>query len=355
MSAELPASLLLATRKPKSKVRQHSRSTIDSPQTPLRNSASESTHHGANAKTERTPNKHPAPGTYRALVPNYDEFAKLLEGLCQLDFNAILGHVSVDHMQAFSVAYQQHITYLLRIVCERDFVSVENALYLFWRQLPREFTVCLRCDEGVRLVANADDYLYQVVVNTLTGDVLESVPISVTQSIRQFAKSLEVWLSQSFEISVPQAVVELKLDLARRCAHILRRRTSLNHLAQAVRSILHNPEYVGQMIHDWAHIDFASIKEQALWIVRTKESLLTYVESSFRSYLLEGLPLLQWLQWLESLLEQCLAIEMGSGETLEHAARSVILRWSFFSAMVLRDLTLRSANSFGTGDIAADA
>ena len=45
----------------------------------------------------------------------------------------------------------------------------------------------------------------------------------------------------------------------------LRRKTSLTHLAQAARTVLHSSEPVVQMVSDWQSIDFKEIVKQTLW------------------------------------------------------------------------------------------
>ena len=45
----------------------------------------------------------------------------------------------------------------------------------------------------------------------------------------------------------------------------LRRKTSLTHLAQAARTVLHSSEPVLQMVNDWRSIDFNKILKQTLW------------------------------------------------------------------------------------------
>ena len=79
--------------------------------------------------------------------------------------------------------------------------------------------------------------------------------------------------------------------------------------------------------------------------------MLGRVEGGVKGYLYEGAPIGLWMQWLESLMEQWVAVGMADGETLDSAIRSIILRWSFFSSMIMRDLTLRSANAFGISTI----
>ena len=45
----------------------------------------------------------------------------------------------------------------------------------------------------------------------------------------------------------------------------LRRKTSLTHLAQAARTVLHSGDPVTQMVNDWRSIDFNEIVKQTLW------------------------------------------------------------------------------------------
>ena len=53
--------------------------------------------------------------------------------------------------------------------------------------------------------------------------------------------------------------------MARRFAQVLRRQISLNHLCQAARSVVHNPEISAQMLEDWISVDLNSIIKQTLY------------------------------------------------------------------------------------------
>ena len=57
-------------------------------------------------------------------------------------------------------------------------------------------------------------------------------------------------------------------------------------------------------------------------------------------------PLQSWLEWAEGCADQCLAMSTNNG--LEEAGRALILRWSFFTSLLLRDLTLKGGHSFGS-------
>lgn len=288
-------------------------------------------------------------GAFRSLSsPNYDDFAHFLEQICTPVFSNVPPHVAFDSVQAFSLVYQQHIIDLLRAISSHEFAVVEGLSEMFWMNFPPEMLSCLHCDESLRIVAIADDYLYQVLIHTLIPDVLEPVPIVITQNVRQFSKFLEGILQRTLQSPIPSSIIEVKLDSARRFCQVLRRRTSLSHLTQAIRSILCNSEQTHQMLLDWGNVDFHGIKEQCDWIMRLKEGFLNWIEASFRTYLQDGVSLHVWSTWIENITEQCINGEQVMGASLEEACSAVILRWTFYSSMIMRDLTLRSAASFGS-------
>lgn len=55
----------------------------------------------------------------------------------------------------------------------------------------------------------------------------------------------------------------------------------------------------------------------------------------------------QWAEWLNRVVEEVLQPHQGT-ENFPKAARQFLLKWSFYSSMIIRDLTLRSAASFGS-------
>ncbi|TSY41749.1 DNA-binding protein RFX2 [Bagarius yarrelli] len=112
----------------------------------------------------------------------------------------------------------------------------------------------------------------------------------------------------------PQEIVRTKAAVVSAFAQTLRRYTSLNHLAQAARAVLQNTSQINQMLSDLNRVDFANV---------------------------------QWAAWLDSVVSQVLKPHEGSA-SFPRAARQFLLKWSFYSSMVIRDLTLRSAASFGS-------
>ena len=74
---------------------------------------------------------------------------------------------------------------------------------------------------------------------------------------------------------------------------------------------------------------------------------MTRVEESFKATLQQGVGLEGWAAWLEGVVDSLLDTNLPKDAYIG-AARQFLLRWSFYSSMIIRDLTLRSATSFGS-------
>lgn len=76
-------------------------------------------------------------------------------------------------------------------------------------------------------------------------------------------------------------------------------------------------------------------------------STVQRLENEFKAALQQQNSLEQWASWLRMVVDSALK-EYEGRPTFPKAARQFLLKWSFYSSMVIRDLTLRSAASFGS-------
>lgn len=76
-------------------------------------------------------------------------------------------------------------------------------------------------------------------------------------------------------------------------------------------------------------------------------TVVVKLENEFKTTLQQESPLEKWGDWLKSVVDIAL-IDYKDKDTYAKAARQFLLKWSFYSSMVIRDLTLRSAASFGS-------
>lgn len=75
-------------------------------------------------------------------------------------------------------------------------------------------------------------------------------------------------------------------------------------------------------------------------------STVQQLEIEFKAALQQHNTLEQLAAWLRQVVDNALKNYQGKA-SFPKAARQFLLKWSFYSSMVIRDLTLRSATSFG--------
>ncbi|XP_012900824.1 DNA-binding protein RFX2 isoform X2 [Mustela putorius furo] len=277
--------------------------------------------------------------------------------------------ISLHDVKALQLLYRRHCEATLDVVVNLQFHYIEKLWLSFWNSkassgdgpaslpasdgepegavLPKDKLVSLcKCEPILKWMRDCDHILYQALVEILIPDVLRPVPSTLTQAIRNFAKSLEGWLTNAMR-DFPQQVIQTKVGVVSAFAQTLRRYTSLNHLAQAARAVLQNTSQINQMLSDLNRVDFANVQEQASWVCQCEESVVQRLEQDFKLTLQQQSSLDQWATWLDSVVTQVLKEHAGS-PSFPKAARQFLLKWSFYSSMVIRDLTLRSAASFGS-------
>ncbi|KAI8480826.1 regulatory factor X, 4 (influences HLA class II expression), partial [Branchiostoma belcheri] len=140
---------------------------------------------------------------------------------------------------------------------------------------------------------------------------------------------------------------------ARRFSQMLRRQTSLNHLCQASRTVIHSSDITSQMLEDWQAIDIISIVKQTLYTMENgREQEFTLVKKLYKEFetlLEEQAPIEAYTEWLDQMVDRCV-VKLSSHKpgSLRRIARQFLLMWSGFGTRVIRDMTLHSSPSFGS-------
>lgn len=306
-----------------------------------------------------------------AQVQQYQQFletSKPLPDFADVDVHdqALPDGVLLEHLRAFQTLYREHCEAILDVMVNLQFPLVETLWKSFWRfsqsseteslslhnesekRLPKSCLVALcKFEPVLRWTRECDNLLYQTLVEMLIPDVLRPIPSALTQAIRNFAKSLESWLTGAM-MDIPEEMVRVKVVCVNSFSQTLRRYTSLNHLAQAARAVLHNSAQINQMLSDLNRVDFTNVQEQASWVCQCEDRVVQRLEQDFKSTLQQQNSLEQWASWLDAVVTQALKPYESNPAALPRAAKAFLLNWSFYSSMVIRDLTLRSAASFGS-------
>lgn len=182
----------------------------------------------------------------------------------------------------------------------------------------------------------------------------------MTNLLRNFAKTLEPSMKKALQ-NAPGNIAKTKLTSVRLLAQTLKRYTSLNHLAQAARAVFQKEDQIRQMYEDFcrygfgrilsrlSRVDLLNVQEQAGWVCNTDPVLIRSIQNDFKENLYRQKSLEQWAEWMEAVVDQVLAEYHDKPVTIQaKASKNFLLKWSFYSSMIIRDLTLRSAQSFGS-------
>ncbi|XP_044742805.1 DNA-binding protein RFX2 isoform X2 [Chrysoperla carnea] len=271
------------------------------------------------------------------------------------------GECSMEDVDTLRSIYREHCEAFLDAILSLEFTTVESLWREFWRAqdnnngdeceeekyLSKSKLYALCTLEPIQeFMRQVDIQFYQNLVQVLLPDVLRPIPSSLTQAIRNFAKGLESWLNSAMT-GCPPNMLSVKLSAVSAFSQSLRRYTSLNHLAQAARAVLHNGQQIAQMLADLNRVDFHNVQEQASWVCQCDYATVQRLEADFKLTLQQQNSLEQWAGWLKNVVQTILKPYEGK-PNFSTAARQFLLKWSFYSSMVIRDLTLRSAASFGS-------
>ncbi|XP_066843669.1 transcription factor RFX3-like isoform X3 [Anser cygnoides] len=296
--------------------------------------------------------------------------SRILPEFGEVEISSLPDGTALEDIKSLQSLYREHCEAIVDVVVNLQFSLIEKLWQTFWRyspsapadgtgiieasnlteiesRLPKGKLIALCKNESIlKWICNCDHVMYQALVEILIPDVLRPIPSALTQAIRNFAKSLEGWLSSAMN-NIPQRMIETKVATVSAFAQTLRRYTSLNHLAQAARAVLQNTSQINQMLSDLNRVDFANVQEQASWVCQCDDSIVQTLETDFKMILQQQSTLEQWAAWLDHVMMQALKPYEGR-PSFPKAARQFLLKWSFYSSMVIRDLTLRSAASFGS-------
>lgn len=137
--------------------------------------------------------------------------------------------------------------------------------------------------------------MYDVLIaRVLLPNLLKNIPQMLTHQIRNFAKSIHEWMSTALIGYDGDALpligscgltmlsklfadnfIRAKVSAVNALSHMLRRYTSLNHLATAAFAVLTSPTQIAQMVEDLNKVDFKNVQASTFF------SSFTEFESPF--------------------------------------------------------------------------
>uniref|UniRef100_A0A673Y213 DNA-binding protein RFX6 n=1 Tax=Salmo trutta TaxID=8032 RepID=A0A673Y213_SALTR len=259
--------------------------------------------------------------------------------------------VSKEKVDTLIVMYKTHCQCILDNAINVNFEEIQNFLMHFWQGMPDHLLPLLENTIIVDIFCVCDSILYKVLTDVLIPATMQEMPESLLADIRNFAKHWEHWMVSSLE-NLPECLSEKKLQIARRFVSSLKRQTSFLHLAQIARPALFDQNVVNSMVVDIDKVDLNSIGSQALLTISSSDQdsdLYSELFQELKDLLKNNATVESFIEWLDTVVEQKV-IKPGkqNGRSIKKRAQDFLLKWSFFGARVMHNLTLNNATSFGS-------
>ncbi|NXT33087.1 RFX6 protein, partial [Pelecanoides urinatrix] len=267
------------------------------------------------------------------------------------------GCISKDKVDTLIMMYKTHCQCVLDNAINGNFEEIQHFLLHFWQGMPDHLLPLLENPVIVDIFCVCDSILYKVLTDVLIPATMQEMPESLLADIRNFAKNWEQWVVSSLE-NLPENLTDKKLPIARRFISSLKRQTSFLHLAQIARPALFDQHVVNSMVSDIEKVDLNSIGSQALLAVSGSTDSDGEVYSEYDSItvfqelkdlLKKNATVESFIEWLDTVVEQrVIKASKQNGRSLKKRAQDFLLKWSFFGARVMHNLTLNNASSFGS-------
>ncbi|EPY74555.1 hypothetical protein CB1_001970001 [Camelus ferus] len=127
---------------------------------------------------------------------------------------------------------------------------------------------------------------------------------------------------------------------------------------EIARPALFDQHIVNSMVSDIEKVDLNSIGSQALLTISgstdTESDIYTEYDSitvfqELKDLLKKNATVEAFIEWLDTVVEQrVIKTSKQNGRSLKKRAQDFLLKWSFFGARVMHNLTLNNASSFGS-------
>uniref|UniRef100_A0A8C5QT20 DNA-binding protein RFX6 n=1 Tax=Leptobrachium leishanense TaxID=445787 RepID=A0A8C5QT20_9ANUR len=262
------------------------------------------------------------------------------------------GCLSKEKVDTLIMMYKTHCQCILDNAINGNFEEIQHFLLHFWQGMPDHLLPLLENPIIIDIFCVCDSILYKVLTDVLIPATMQEMPESLLADIRNFAKNWEQWILSSLE-NLPEALSEKKLPIVRRFVSSLKRQTSFLHLAQIARPALFDQNVVNSMTSDIEKVDLYSIGSQALLTSCSGGDsdceVYTELFQELKALLKKNATVESFIEWLDNIVEQrVIKASKQNGKSLKKRAQDFLLKWSFFGARVMHNLTLNNASSFGS-------
>lgn len=238
-----------------------------------------------------------------------------------------------DHCQTLA-------TYILQFDTERLRAIMQNFYSTFHLS---ESLLC--CEEFMELLQEYDEMMYQSVLYVLLPQVFGE-PFTGHTAGRNFAF---VWpsLVETYLLTTKHGFHQMKLQGARSFAHRLHQQCTLNGLVDTFRQILTTSGLLKQMTLDLKRTDLSFIGQKSDHVLGVHTAPLMDLLMGIVPYLEEAHDVGDWLHKFDQSIEEFMNLPFITGMTRGQATATL----AGFLSVLMNDLTIRNAESFGSFQI----
>ncbi|KAI5481142.1 hypothetical protein MNV49_005577 [Pseudohyphozyma bogoriensis] len=266
------------------------------------------------------------------------------------------GGSAVDEEVARKVweSFGEHCGKLVESVRNYRFDQFEIHMRNWWSSLTYQQKDVVQHPTISQLIYRADAVVYGAVLEFLHSQVLVDLPPQTFASLRGLADNMERIKSISLAGFDGTSFPGPAIELSARFGHLLTRHLGLCQLSQALNGIVSNRSTLLEMAGAWDSIDFDAIKNQCALVSHCEHDLLTECFAGVKQLLVNPgtNPIESFIRWADQCFEKCGAFSSMDGARTT-SPRSLLVRWTFVTSQIMRDLTLRSAPTFGSFAICA--
>ncbi|GAA5796952.1 hypothetical protein HPULCUR_002330 [Helicostylum pulchrum] len=258
-----------------------------------------------------------------------------------------------DLLASFTLTYERHCKEIFRFISNNQLDKVRESMEIFYNGMPEHFVQLIQnTPEVTDAVWRWDCSLYDAMITTFLPSINHKLPAETVRTLRTYTRELRDYIQSNLS-RFPIPFYQKKADVARIFCAKFRRQLSLNFAAQTAATVLSMPDHVAIMRQDWERFDFDGILDQTLWVCECDNSEIRNILRQDIYELLTSKPGIEhWMKWVSTLVHRYLKAHTPTSinDANHYLARSkqILLKWTFYTSLIMKDLTLQQARSFGS-------
>ncbi|KAG1652160.1 UDP-glucose 4-epimerase [Nymphon striatum] len=311
---------------------------------------------GGNIKTEGANQRHLISSKAGTFLPKFIELEDFDPDKLQLSMMRVMTAYTVKKIwsrdsktygidfQTFLAMYRTHCQRIFDAVITANFNEIQSFLHQFWHDVQQQHHLLLNNKITECFVAVSDIILYKVLTDVIIPSTVQDIPESLKKEIKEFLRNLPEWYSEALKIA-PVGLQRIKLQILQNFIRCVKRQLSFISIAQAARCAMASPHGTDQMLRDIMKIDIKNCCKQMQYVTQDLRcaKIIFKVFNEFVRLLKNRSSVEQIMEWLDSVTHKYVKENCCKAEK-----ESFFMIWSYTSSMLMKDLTLQSASSFGS-------